>query len=563
MPATQKKHPLRDFRNFLYHIWKFLNLPDPTPCQYDIAEYLQHGPRRLGIEAFRGVGKSWITAAFVCWCLLWNPQMKILVVSASKERADNFSTFALRLINEVPILQHLKPGHDQRCSKVSFDVAPAEPAQSPSVKSVGIFGQLTGSRADLIVADDVESLNNSATAGMRVKLQEGIKEFDSILKPEAHARIVFLGTPQSQMSIYSVLPDRGYRIQIWPARYPNETEMLFYGGMLSPRLARLLTDDPSLEGTPTDPTRFNEMELMERELSYGRTGFALQFMLNTSLSDMNRFPLKQRDLVVMNLDPENGPEKVVWGASPDLVCKDLPNVGFNGDYLYRPMTTVGDYLPYTGSVLVIDPSGRGSDETTYAVVKMLNTQLFLMDIGGMPGGYDDGTLQGLADKAKQHQVNQVLVESNFGDGMFTALLEPYLSKTHPVSTEEVRHSIQKERRIIDTLEPVMNQHKLIINEKIVEEDYHSVDHLPPEVGPQYRLFYQMTRLTADRGSLAHDDRVDVLAMAVAYWVEQMNTDTEKQQEAHKAKLLDQELRDFVKAAGGKVAKGRVWHSLRR
>ncbi len=98
-----------DFRNFLYLAWKHLALPEPTPIQYDIADYLQGGPKRLIIQAFRGVGKSWITSAFVCHQLLLNPQRNILVVSASKNRADDFSTFTQRLINEMPILQHLIP----------------------------------------------------------------------------------------------------------------------------------------------------------------------------------------------------------------------------------------------------------------------------------------------------------------------------------------------------------------------------------------------------------------------------------------------------------------------
>ena len=36
-----------DFRNFLYLAWKHLALPDPTPIQYDIAEYLQSGLKDL------------------------------------------------------------------------------------------------------------------------------------------------------------------------------------------------------------------------------------------------------------------------------------------------------------------------------------------------------------------------------------------------------------------------------------------------------------------------------------------------------------------------------------
>jgi len=164
-----------------------------------MADWLQeHETNRLVIQAFRGVGKSWVTAAYTCWLLLCNPQVKILVVSDSKTRADDFSTFVLRLIHEVPILQHLIPRNNQRSSKISFDVAPAKADQSPSVKSVGITGQLTGSRADIIIADDIEVTGNSATQGMRDKLKELTKEFAAILKPQEQSKIIYLGTPQTE-----------------------------------------------------------------------------------------------------------------------------------------------------------------------------------------------------------------------------------------------------------------------------------------------------------------------------------------------------------------------------
>ena len=207
---------IRDFRNFLYLAWDHLNLPDPTPIHYDIAEYIQHGPKRRVVQAFRGVGKSWITSAYVCHQLMLDPTMNILVVSASKQRADDFSTFTLRLITEMPILKHLKPTESQRNSKVAFDVGPAPASHAPSVVSKGITSQITGARADLIIADDVESLNNSATQMMRDKLSEGIKEFDAVLNPDGY--ILFLGTPQTESSIYSVLQERGFKTRIWPAR---------------------------------------------------------------------------------------------------------------------------------------------------------------------------------------------------------------------------------------------------------------------------------------------------------------------------------------------------------
>ena len=539
---TDVPEQLKDFRNFTYLVWKHLGLPEPTPVQYDIAEYLQNSPKRCIIEAFRGVGKSYITAAYVVHQLLLNPQLKFMVVSASKARADDFSTFTQRIIMELPICQHLVAKEGQRWSKIAFDVAPAKASGSPSVKSVGVTGQLTGSRADIIIADDVEVPNNSMTQMMREKLGETVKEFDAVLKP--NGKIIYLGTPQNEMSLYNALITRGYEMRVWPARYPTlDRAEKAYGGKLAPLLYdSLQTNLEAVYGLPTDPRRFSDEDLLERELSYGRSGFALQFMLDTSLSDQDKYPLKIGDLMIYSCDKDTAPEKMVYGIFKQL--NELPNVALSGDRFYAPEDTIGRQ-EYSGSVLAIDPSGRGSDETAYAVVKMLNGFLHVPAAGGIAGGYSNETLKSLAELAKEHKVNAVLIESNFGDGMFTELLKPHMLKTYPVSMEEVRHTKQKESRIIDTLEPVMNQHRLVIDPKVIQKDYETVQHLPPEKAQRYMLIYQMTRITRQRGALAHDDRLDVLAMAVQYWVDQMAADVDSAMQERKNELLDVELDKFM------------------
>ena len=169
--ATLEARLEASFPLFLSLVWKSLDLPPPTRAQIAIANYLQNGPKRLQIQAFRGLGKSWIAAAFVLWTLWIDRDKKILVISASKQRADDFTIFCQKCILEFDWLAHFRPvDDDQRWSRVSFDVAGCRPAQSPSVKSVGITGQITGSRADLIVFDDVEVPANSATDFMREKL---------------------------------------------------------------------------------------------------------------------------------------------------------------------------------------------------------------------------------------------------------------------------------------------------------------------------------------------------------------------------------------------------------
>lgn len=522
-----------DFRVFIYMVWKMISLPDPTPIQYDIAHTLQNLPNdRFIIEGFRGVAKSFITCAYAVWTLWRDPQKKVEIVSASKDRADANAIFIKRIIYTLPFLAHLKARPDQRDQQNLFDVGPAVPDISPSIKSVGISGQLTGSRADLLIADDVEVANNSGTQTQRDKLNEAVKEFDAIIKPKG--QIVYLGTPQNEMSLYNELQQRGYRCRIWTVLYPeNLSEREFYGDRLAKIIADKYDNNPELyAGKPTDPRRFDEEEIYKRRLSYGKAGFALQFMLNTNLSDQEKYPLKVQDLMIANLSLDEANLKWYWSNDRQLRINDLPCVALKGDYFYEPQGRSNEVFEYTGTVMAVDPSGRGKDETSYAVVKYLNGYLFVLEVGGTREGYSDSTLRQLANKAKIYGVNEIVVEGNFGDGMFSQLFKPVLNDIHPCSVTEVKNYAQKEARIIDTLEPVMMRHKLIVHKQVILDDYQVYEN-----APAYSLIYQMTRLSRDRGALAHDDRLDALCMAVAYWLAVMDRDEEiGMQEQIEAKL---------------------------
>ena len=544
-PLPKKLH---DFRYFLIITWRHLNLPDPTPVQLEIAEYLQHGERRKIIQGFRGVGKSWITSTYVVWRLRMNPQLKFLVVSASKDRADNFSTFTMRLINEMPILSCLIPQDHQRNSKISFDVAPSSADHAPSVKSQGVLGQMAGSRADEVIADDCEVPNNSFTQPMRDKLAESVKEFDAILKPGG--KITFLGTPQVENSLYLTLEERGYTTRIWTARYPEYKNN--YGDRLAPRLQRNLTEGTVKPRDPVDPERFSDIDLMEREASYGRSGFNLQFMLDTTLSDQDRYPLKINDLVISSVNQEYAPEKVIWSNSPEYVLTDLPCVGFNGDRFYRPAQEFGDFIEYTGSVMFVDPSGKGKDQTAISCVKMLNGNLYVTECLGLSGGYSDRVLERISKIARDNKINTIIVEQNFGGGMFAELLKPFLMRYHPCELKDVRNTKTKELRIIDTLEPVMNSHRLIIDRKVIEKDFRSNSNEPPERRLKLQLVYQLSRISRHRGSLVHDDLVDSIAGAVAYWTEYMAQDEDKNIRNRKDQLLMTHLQNWGSALNNTI-----------
>jgi hypothetical protein len=509
-----------DFKVFLQALWAQLDLPEPTRAQYAIADYLQHGPKRLQIQAFRGVGKSWITGAFVLWTLFNNPEKKIMIISASKERADNMSIFLQKLIIETPWLKHLQPkSDDARWSRISFDVN-CSPSQAPSVKSVGITGQLTGSRADLMILDDVEVPGNSMTEMMREKLLQLCTEAESILTPKDDSRIMYLGTPQTTFTIYRKLAERNYRPFVWPARVPRK--FANYEGLIAPQLQ----EDVDMGAEPwsvTDPDRFSHEDLLEREAAMGRSNFMLQFMLDTSLSDAEKFPLKMADLIVTSVNPKSAPDDIIWCSDPRNVIKELPTVGLPGDYFYGPMQIQGEWGPYQETICSVDPSGRGTDETAAAYISQRNGYLYLHEVRAYRDGYSDNTLLDILKGCKKFNVTKLVVETNFGDGLVAELFKKHLQQTQQgIDVEEVRANVRKEERIIDALEPILNQHRLVVDRNVIDWDYNSNKDDAPEKRLLYMLFYQMSRMCREKGAVRHDDRLDALAQGVKYFTDAMS-----------------------------------------
>jgi hypothetical protein len=430
---------------------------------------------------------------------------------------------------------------------MAFDVGPAVPDKSPSVKVAGITGQITGSRSDILISDDVEVPKNSATETQREKLRKLIEEYGDVAKPGSET--IFLGTPQSFETIYKGLLAEGYSIRVWTARYPLAEKLHHYEGTLAPLLMEDIERDPSLMnstgspagGAPTNPVRFNELVLQEKELKRKLAGFLLQYQLDTTLTDAERYPLKTRDLILTDVDKKIAPLRLVWGSGPDQVIKDvsLPNVGFDGDRLHRPVFQSGDFVPFTGSALHIDPSGRGRDRTAFIVTKFLNGYVFIRRWGGFQAGYAPETLQALAEIARDEEVNHIGTEDNFGDGMFTALLEPVVAKTYPVTVEGFKVTGMKESRIMALVRPALEQHRLVLDTQAARIDLANPSNL-------HRGLYQLTHLQEVKGALTHDDLIDVLAQALEYWAPYMNADANKAEDAWKRKQEEAWEREFFK-----------------
>jgi hypothetical protein len=529
-----------------------------SEIQRDIAQFLEHGPEYLMIQAQRGQAKTTITACFAVWCLIHDPKHRVLILSAGGTQANEISTLIVRLILTMEQLECLRPDATEgdRTSVEAFDVHYALKGidKSPSVACVGITGNLQGKRADLLVADDIESVKNARTPAMREILLELTRDFTSIC---SSGRIIYLGTPQSQDSIYNTLPGRGFVVRIWPGRYPTQAQLENYGDMLAPYILRKLLQNPVLaykggmladQGQPTDPSFMGEAILQKKELDQGPTYFQLQHMLNTKLADALRFPLKLEQLVVMQFGANQSlfPVTVTRGMTDNTI--KAYSVGTQVVRMQTPYATreQPDLAPLQGTVMYVDPAGGGKngDETGYAVVGFLNGNIYWLAGGGVPGGYSIEVLEHLADIAARWKVNTVKIEKNMGYGAFREVWLPILRKKHPIANveDDMVHG-QKELRIIETLEPVIARGSLIVNEALLDEDRDCCERHQGAQRYVYSVFHQMSKITRDRNCLIHDDRLDALEGAVRHFVAQLAIDQHKAVVATRAKAHADAMKD--------------------
>lgn len=508
---------------------------------------MQFGPKRSQTWGFRGVAKSYITSAYCLFLLYWNNEEMILVISASKERADAFVQFTKRLIYDIPWLSHLKPDRSKGCrdSAHQFDVGTGTIKHSCSVRAVGITGSITGSRASAIVLDDVEVPSNSDTPMKREKLRVQVAEIDAIILPESKElnvdpRIRILGTPQSMDTVYLRLAEVGYRPRIWPVEVPTPEIHLGYKGNLAPSIQKMI-DDGEPAGTPTEPTRFHREDIEQRRLSYGSLGFALQFMLSTALSDAEKYPLKIRDIIFAPFQVDKAREVYIHSNHLEFKLKEHENVGMQGDGFYRAADSIGDWVKFDSTVVFVDPSGRGKDETAIVSASCRDGYIFVHRVFGTLDGYSQNTLELIARECKRVKANKIVVESNYGDGMFSSLLAPVLRKVYPCSIEEIKHSATKEGRMINSLAPVLESHRMIMHESIPGSD-----RVPHDADGELRqrnrqLFYQLTHLTDERGCLANDDRLDCLAICAAHFIPNLSLDAIDESRARQNAWFDEQI----------------------
>jgi hypothetical protein len=572
--AHLERDPLKkDFRNFMHKTWMTVFDNAPSDLLYEFGHRLQYGPRKDILMGFRGMAKSYTVVDYAMWRLYCDPTEIVLTVSGSGDGAKGNAQLAWGWLQTFDWLAHMRPKGIDRSSTLAFDVAGSRHEKCESFAALSLFGQLTGRRSSLIIPDDIETPNTSSTEGDRTEMRRRAAEMGgALLKPGGQVKM--LGTPQHEQTIYiEYARDKGYGMRIWPVTYPiidelnpKRDELHRYGMWLAPSVLKAVTANPSLAGCLVDDSRFSVEDLFERKLEYGSVEYDRQFRLFLDAGAGDERPLKLRDIPVIEIAvpqphaippiPLKVPAQIVWdGPLAANKWGDIEVDSLSGDgAVYAPQSVAHWTLPEQ-KVCVIDPSGMGLDETAWEIQAGLYGRVYVCKQDARLEGFTEETMKAIALDCALYGVNKVVIEKNYGGGMFGELLRPHLIAINkPVGgvkpyphwegceiEELLAGNVQKEVRILDTLTPFVTGHRLVIAAEVLRKDF-PVEYTNVEVSKRryYRLTYQLTRLSKQRGSVAHDDRVDVMASGVATFMGTLRRQVAEAAQAAKDKYLEEE-----------------------
>ncbi|MFA7277279.1 MAG: phage terminase large subunit [Pseudobdellovibrionaceae bacterium] len=227
-------------------LWNKIQGQSTPAVHLKIARFLnmsrEEAHPRVLLMAFRACGKSSITGLYCAWCLWRDPALRILVLSADLALARKMVRNVKRIIEKHPMTCHLKPPHPDQWGAERFTVVRPAELRDPSMLAKGVTTNLTGTRADLIICDDVEVPRTSDSLQKRLDLRERLRELDYILTPAGQQ--IYIGTPHHFHSIYADKPRAEYGeeapfldgfkrlvipvlshdgVSVWPERFTMET----------------------------------------------------------------------------------------------------------------------------------------------------------------------------------------------------------------------------------------------------------------------------------------------------------------------------------------------------
>ncbi|MGQ0528072.1 MAG: phage terminase large subunit [Alphaproteobacteria bacterium] len=406
-----------DFPLFLV-LWNQKQRQSTPALHLRMARWLEgnwHGGNRsLLLMAFRSSGKSTIAGLFAAWLLYVNPGLRILVLAADQILAQKMVRQVRRIIEKHPLTKDLRPERADQWAEERFTVRRHMELRDPSMLARGIEANITGSRADIVICDDVEVPNTCDSAEKRENLRERLAEISYVLVPGGTQ--LYIGTPHTYHTIYEEFLQDFERLKI-PVM--DEADSSAWPEKFSPA-------DIEHIRTHTGPNKFaSQMMLQPVNIVEGRLNPALLNMYDEALD-------YTKELKTLFLG-----SKVVVSASA----------------WWDPAFGAGDGDRSVLACVFSDAEG--------------NHYLHRLEyIKTLPGDVDEATQQCacVADIVKELRLPSVTVEIN-GIGKFLpALLRNALAAARvPASVVEFSNHRPKDLRILESFDAVLAARRLYVH----------------------------------------------------------------------------------------------------
>ena len=262
MGSTSITHA--DFKLFLALWNQGQNLKTPD-LHFRIAQWLEYswerGDKSLLLMVFRSAGKSTLMGLFCAWLLYRDRNLRMLVLAADQALAGKMVRNVKRVIERHPLCEGMRPKNPDQWASDRFTVRRGLELRDPSMLARGVQANLTGSRADLVICDDVEVPNTCDSADKRADLREKLGELSFILVPGGTQ--IYIGTPHHYFSIYAR-----------EARHEIGEDAPFLNGF-----KRLEVPVLDAQGQSAWPDRFSLAQLKNMRAHSGPAKFNSQMML--------------------------------------------------------------------------------------------------------------------------------------------------------------------------------------------------------------------------------------------------------------------------------------------
>lgn len=519
------------FPTFLKYMFWLMGLPSPTRMQLLVADMLQKKPsRRMVFLVYRGFGKTLIFNLFLLWELWNNPELEQAVWGQNQNFAAASVGTILNWVNKFDLFADIRPTNKQRQSTHAFDTPQhASHARCASVTALSIGGAIVGSRADTLLIDDPETSQNGYTQQRRENLDRNMQEATAVIK-QTTGRIVVAGTPHFDRSLYTRLKQKGYQIWIIPMAVPPKHVVDQCLAHYPKIIRKLIEENP--EGTPLD--RFNEEEIKLKQ-SEGTIYYERQYLMNMYRSANSARPLDLTRAILYDANPRNLPAAFEHAREPQYVADEMSEYSCAdiGERLYRPFKVSESVVGYDDLIAYVDPAGKGRDELVLTIGGAAGGYAVVFKVMGLMGGITRDNIERIIDACIDYNVSRICVESNLNTSFqwIRAVMDekyaPMYGRAKLPQVVPKHQQANKEVRILETLDAVLNTGRLILTPGAIIEDYLTAQDRGTESFADYTLTAQISNFSP-KEKLPVDDRIDTLAGLLSELANHLNVTPSKQ-----------------------------------